>query len=248
LADQVGRHSGLREIVSWCDERDGEREREKIEKRLNAEDLEIHGEDGGLFVGGGFGVGNFFAGERVQLVADDVGGESGAEEAAVEGGDFVFGDFAAREAEFTFDALANESDFVVLLGVFFEGGFDVAVGNAAGAEVAGDAEAALAADFRALASELFGVASVVDQAFAFEAVDCGCDELVIVSTVGEGLLHFVDGMRAAHEDAGGGGIEVGFRCELAGTGKHREKMKEGSKEVKREGEELKRRVMSLSYK
>jgi len=184
-----------------------------------------------LFFGGRFGFGDFGAGEGVELAADDVGGEAGAEQAAIEGGDFVVGDFAAGEAEFAFDALADERGFVVFLGVFVECSFDVFIGDAAGAEVAGDAEATLAADFGALAGELFGVAGVVDQAFAFEAFEDVFDELVVVGAMGEGLLHFVDGMSAAHEDAGGGGVEVGFGLELAGTGKHGEKdrSKEGMK-------------------
>ncbi len=45
------------------------------------------------------------------------------------------------------------------------------VGDAAGAEFAGYAVFALVADFGALAGELFGVASIVDQAVLLQAGD-----------------------------------------------------------------------------
>ena len=55
------------------------------------------------------------------------------------------------------------------VGGLFDGGLDLGVGDAAGAEVAGDAEFALAADLGALAGELFGVAVVVEVAVFFQA-------------------------------------------------------------------------------
>src|SRR5579863_5522600 len=97
-----------------------------------------------LFIRLGFWLRDFFARQGFELAADDVGGKAGAEEAAVHRGDFVFGDLAAERAKFAFEALANYGGFVGFLGGFGEGGFDVAVGDAAGAEVASDAEFALA--------------------------------------------------------------------------------------------------------
>ena len=228
----------LSAIVSRGEGRDGQRDYKEKRKRADPDDAKIHGGvwRKRLFVGGGFGVRDFGVGEGVELAADDVGGEAGAKETAVERGELVIGDFAAGEAEFAFDALADESGFVMFLGIFFKGGFDVFVGDAAGAEVARDAEAALPADLGALAGELFGVAGVVDEALAFEAFEDVLDELVVVGAMSESLFHFMDGVGAAHEDAGGGVIKVGFGGELAGAGKHRgriEAKKERSKEKSR---------------
>ncbi len=116
--------------------------------------------------------------------------------------------------------MAHESGFVGFGG--FKGGFDVAVGHAAGAEIARDAVFALFAGFGAVASELFGVAGVIDQTFAFQAIHHIADEFIVFAAAGEGLLHFVDGVGAAHEDFDGCVIEAGLGVDLARAGKHKE--------------------------
>jgi len=184
--------------------------------------------------GGGIDFGDVFAGERAKFAANDVGGKAGTEQTAVEGSDLVLADFASGSAELAFDALTDERGFVGGLGDFVEGGFDVAVGDTAGAEVAGDAEPALFADFGALAGELFGVTGVVDVAGGLEAVHHFFDEGFVVAAALESLLHFMDGMGAAHEDFDGSVVEGRFGVVLARLGEHEKKMKQGSKEVKRE--------------
>src|ERR1051325_1389493 len=77
-------------------------------------------------------IGNVFAKSGFEFAADDVGGEAGAEEAAVEGGEFLFIEFAAEGAQFAVDALADDCGLVGVLSRFFEGGFDVTVGDSAG--------------------------------------------------------------------------------------------------------------------
>jgi len=54
---------------------------------------------------------------------------------------------ATKGTELAFDALADDGGFVVGLGGFSEGVVNMAIGDAAGAKVAGDAEFALFADF-----------------------------------------------------------------------------------------------------
>jgi hypothetical protein len=178
------------------------------------------GRAGGLVVGGG----KFSRGDGFDFAADYVGGKAGAEQAAVKRSEFFVVNFAAEGAEFALDALADEGRFIVLLSVFREGRFDVLIGNATSAEFAGDAEAALAADFGALASELAGVAGIVNETLALEALHDLFDELLVVGAMGQGLLHFVNGMRAAGKDAGGGGVELRFGDKLVGPGEHEEKM------------------------
>ena len=122
--------------------------------------------------------------------------------------------------EFALDAQADGGALGVIVAGFVERGVDVAVGDAAGAEVSGDAVFALAANFGALANELFGVAVVVDHAVFFEAGhDYLCEELVVGAT-GEEFFHFGDGVRAAHQRALRGFVELRLRFEFAGPGKH----------------------------
>src|SRR5438128_707955 len=83
------------------------------------------------------------------------------------GGHLLFVDFASVRPQLALDALADHGGFVGSLGHFFESRGNVAVGNAAGAEVAGNAVFSLFAGFGALASELFGITRVVDHAVFF---------------------------------------------------------------------------------
>src|SRR5690242_939255 len=168
----------------------------------------------------GVSVWNVFAGEEFEFAADDVGGEAGAEKAAVEGGELAIVDFAAEGPQLTLDALADDGGFVGAFGGFFESGLDVAVRDAASAEVAGDAELALLAAFGALASELAGIAGVVDVAVLLEASDDSLDEVFVGGTADEGFFHLGDRMRATHEDFNGGVVQGGFGVELAGLGEH----------------------------
>jgi len=96
----------------------------------------------------------------------------------------------------------------------------VAVGDAAGTEIAGDAKLALLAAFGALEGELLGVAGVVDVAVLFEAGDNFLDEVLVGGAADESLFHFRDGMRAAREDFDCGVVQSGFGFELAGLGEH----------------------------
>jgi len=127
--------------------------------------------------------------------------------------------------EFAFDALADDGGFVVGLGGFSEGVVNVAIGNAAGAKVAGDAELALFADFGMSAGELPGVAGIVELAGFFEARENDLGEEFAIGAAEELGFHFVDGVSAAHEDAEGVVVEILLGVEFAGTGEHKEKMR-----------------------
>ena len=115
--------------------------------------------------------------------------------------------------------------FVGFLGGVGESGFDVAVGDATGAQVARDPEFSLAADFRALTGELFREALVVDHFGALQTVHYGFQEFVVFRSPAEQLLHFVDGIGSAHERADRGFIELCFGFDLARLGEHEKKMK-----------------------
>ncbi|HKW56427.1 MAG TPA: hypothetical protein VJN42_03635 [Candidatus Acidoferrum sp.] len=162
-------------------------------------------------------------GQGLHFAADNISGEAGAEKAAVERGELAVVKFSAEGAKFAVETLADEGGLVVVLSVCGEGGLDVLVGNAACAEIASDAEWALAADFGALASELFGEAGVIEMTFAFEQVNYQLDEFAVVGAPREMLLHFVNGVSAAHEGAEGVVVEGGFGFEAARLGEHEKK-------------------------
>jgi len=143
-------------------------------------------------------VGNVFFYYGFQFAADDVGGKSSAQQASINGGHFLFVDFATVGAEFAFDALADHSALVGGFGGFFQRGFDVPVGDSASAEVAGHAEFSLLARFGALAGELLGVAGVVYQAIFFQACHDHLNEELVVAAAFEFFLHLVDGVGALH--------------------------------------------------
>ena len=178
--------------------------------------------------------GEAFAGERAEFAADNVGGEAGAEEAAVDGGHFLFIDFAAVGTELAFDPLADRDRFVGMLGDFFEGGFDVAVGNAPGAEVAGDTELSLFAGFGTLSGELFGVTRVIDQAVFLQPRHHHLDQQLVNAPSLQLLLHLVHGVRSPHQRAHGYFIQLRFGLNLVSLlehGKSIEASKQGGKEV-----------------
>src|SRR2546421_70884 len=56
--------------------------------------------------------GEVLASEGAEFAADNVGGEAGTEEAAVDGGQFSLVDFAAVGAKLALDALADHGGFV----------------------------------------------------------------------------------------------------------------------------------------
>lgn len=119
-----------------------------------------------------------------------------------------------------------------VVGVGFDGGLNVGVGDAAGAEIARDAEFSLAADFGALAGELLGVARVVELAVFFHAGHDDLGEKFVGGATVEEALHFFYGVRAAHQGAQGDVVELLLGVDFSGGSEHDERMKEGSNEVK----------------
>jgi hypothetical protein len=114
------------------------------------------------FVGDVGEIGEIAVGYAFEFFADYVGGETGAEQGTIEGGDFFLVDGAAEVREAAFKAGADESGFVCVGENCGESGIDVNVGNASAAEFARDAEAPLAAGLRVVAGVFEGVASVVE--------------------------------------------------------------------------------------
>jgi len=113
----------------------------------------------------------------------------------------------------------------VVVGGGCNGGLDVGVGDAAGAEIARDFEFSLAADFGALAGELLGVAGVVELAVFLHAGEDDLGEEFVGGATVEEALHFFDGVRAAHEGAQGDIVEILLGVDFFGGSEHEQRMK-----------------------
>jgi hypothetical protein len=163
---------------------------------------------------------NFLAGEGFEFPADYIGGKAGAQEAPIHCGHLALIDFAAKGAEFAFEALADDCGFVDFFCGLSQSGFDVAVRDAAGAQVPRNSKSALAPDFRALADELFGKALVINHLGALQTVHNIFQKVVVIRSAAKELLHFVYGVSAAHEGADGSVVQFRFGLDLAGLSKH----------------------------
>jgi hypothetical protein len=172
------------------------------------------------------GIGERFPGHGFQFAADGVGGKAGAEQGAVERGDFLLVDGAAEKFEFALDALTDGGLLGVVAGGFGDGDFDVAVRNAAGAEVSGDAKFALPANLGPLARELFGVARVVDQIVFFQAGQNHLRQKFAGGATLKEFVHFVYRMRPPHQRPQCNIVKFGFSVELARLGEHQRSIEE----------------------
>ena len=138
----------------------------------------------------------------------------------MEAGDFGVGDFAAGDSEFAVDAVADGFALGFVVGRGCDGGLDVGVGNAAGAEVARDAKFSLATNFGALASKLLGVAGVVELAVFFHTGEDDLGEEFVGGAAVEEFLHFLNGVWAAHQSAQGDVVEFLFGVDFARGSEH----------------------------
>lgn len=105
----------------------------------------------------------------IQLSANDFGRESRAKQAAVERRQFARIERPASRRKQAFQACANKRGLVGFGESDVESGFDVAVGHAAGAQLARDAETSLAARIRVDTGELEGIAGVIEITLFAEA-------------------------------------------------------------------------------
>jgi hypothetical protein len=124
--------------------------------------------------------------------------------------------FSIEQSQAAFQSGADQRGFVGFGEDLRDGVIDVAVGNAACAEFADNAETSLAADFYVLGGVVQGVLGVIEVIELAEAGDYGGHQVFIFGAAFEVLLHLVDGMRAAHEGALGGHVELGFGYKFAG--------------------------------
>jgi len=146
-------------------------------------------------------VGEVAVGDTFELGANDVRRKPRGEEAAVERSEFALVELAAKVREPALEAGADERGFVGLRENGVERGFDVAVGDAAAAEVASDAIASLTAHPGVVTGEFEGVARVVEIIQLTQARDHRGNQVFALGAAFEVLLHLVDRVRAAHQGA-----------------------------------------------
>ena len=154
-------------------------------------------------------------GDALEFGANDVGGEARGQEAAIKRSELALVDLAANVGKPALEACADERGFVSLRENGIEGGFDVAVGDAAAAKIASDAITSLTAQPGVVTCELEGVTRVVEIIQLTQARDHGGDQVFVFSVALEVLLHLVDRMRAAHQSTLRGHFELMLGSELA---------------------------------
>jgi hypothetical protein len=167
--------------------------------------------------------GEIIARNAAELGADDVRGKAGAQQAAIERGKLALVEGAADAGQAPLEAGANEIGFIGLGENGGEGRLDMTVGNAAGAQFAGDTKASLAAGLRVLAGVVERVAGIVEIFLLAKARDDPGNELVAFGAASEIVAHFVNRVGAPHEGAKRGGVELGFGGKLAGRRAHEKK-------------------------
>jgi len=171
----------------------------------------------GIGIRGVRNIGEIAARDRAEFGADYIGGKAGREQAAIEGGEFAPVERAAEAGEAALEAGADEGGFVGFGEDGVERGFDVGVGDAAGAEFAGDAEAA-AVGMDAAAGEVEGVADVIEIVELAKARDDGGDEFYIFGAAFEIGAHVVERVGAAHKRALRGKVKLVLGREFRGRG------------------------------
>jgi len=110
--------------------------------------------------------------EAVEFAADEVGGEPCAQQRTIQRRDLLLVDFAAKQPKLALDSLPDQRSWIGACDGFLQSGFDVAIWDAACTQVSRDTVGSLFPVFRAMANELFGVARVIQEVFAFQTLNC----------------------------------------------------------------------------
>jgi hypothetical protein len=176
----------------------------------------------GIGIGGVGQVGKIAVGDGAQFGADYVRGEARSEQAAIERGELAVVEPAADVREAAFDAGADEQCFIRFGEDGIERGLDELVGDAAPAQLAGNAKAS-AMRAHAAAREIECVALIVEIVKLAEPGDDGGDEVLIFSALLQVSAHIVQRIGAARQRTLRGEVQLMLSRELArcGAGAHR---------------------------
>lgn len=145
-----------------------------------------------------------------KLSADNVGGKSRAQKASIDRRDFALTQTASYMRKLPLQTRPNQRALVGLREHGIESGLDVAIGDAAPAKLAGNAETALASRVGMLASVGERVLRIVEILLLPQARDHGRDDIRILRPAFEIFAHLVDGMRAPGQCAQRKGVQFLF--------------------------------------
>ncbi len=159
--------------------------------------------------------GQIAAGDSAQFGADQVRGESRAEQAAIDSGDLALVQRAANVREPAFQARTDEFDFARLGEDGIECSVYQPIRHAAPSQLADDAKSALSAKIGMLSREFERVARIVKIIVLTEARDDLRDGVFIFRAALKIPAHFVDRVGAAHERAESGVVKFLLAFELA---------------------------------
>jgi hypothetical protein len=160
-------------------------------------------------------IGQVAVGNAAKLGSNYFRGKSGAEQAAMERRDLALAKRAANVREVSLESCAYECGFVCVGENSAERGLNMLVGHAARAQLADDAETSLAPRIGVKASEVESVAGVVEVPVFAHPRDNSGDEFRVVGAAREIRAHLVNRVRAAHQYADGGIVQLLFGLEFA---------------------------------
>jgi hypothetical protein len=162
-------------------------------------------------------IGEVAVGDPLELGANDVRREARGEEAAIERGELALVELAAKVREPALEAGPDERGFVGLGEDGVERSFDVAIRDTTGAEVTSDPVASLTAQAGVVTSVLESVARVIEIIQLTETGNHRGNQVFVFGAAVEVLLHLVNRVRAAHQGALRGHVELVFGGEFAGV-------------------------------
>ena len=145
-----------------------------------------------------------------KLSADDVGGKSRAQKASIDRSDFAFSQTASYMRKLPLQTRPNQRALVGLREHGIERGLDVAIGDAAPAKLAGNAETALASRVGMLTGVCERILCIVEILLLPQARDHGRDDIRLLRPAFEIFAHLVDGMRAPGQCAQRKGVQFLF--------------------------------------
>ena len=131
-------------------------------------------------------------GNAAQFGADDVRGKTGAEKAAIQRSDLLLPEGAANVREVALEARPDGCRFIRFGKDGVQCGVDVAIGYAARAQLARNAEASLAARVRVLVGKFESVARIIEIIAFTQLRDHRRDHVIVFGAAIEIFAHLVN--------------------------------------------------------
>jgi len=134
-----------------------------------------------------------------KLTPDEIGGEACAEQTVIQRPSLPEVDCTAKASKMTLKTLPNQRCFVRFGKDCVEGGIDVALRDASGAQFVRDTETSLPASIGVVSGVFDRVAGVVEVVLFAKPRNDGAHVPFCLGAAPEILTHLLDGMRAARQ-------------------------------------------------